>query len=85
MIKKSSLKGVLQTTTGIPVAEALIMIKEGSHEFNDIASISNELGEFAVSGIEIPGTYTLLIQHPSGSFTKTIAVSSPDKVIHLEI
>ncbi len=76
-----SVKGILKDTSGHPVANAIVMIKEGNHEFNDIASVSNGQGEFFVSNIVIPGRYTLQVQHDSGSFTKEINVQSADTVI----
>jgi hypothetical protein len=78
MEKRASVKGRLQTTNGKPVADAIVMIKEGSHEFNDMAAMSNEQGEFYVNNIVIPGWYILQIQHDSGSITKKIEVNSPN-------
>jgi Carboxypeptidase regulatory-like domain len=83
MEMRGSIKGVLKTNAGMPVSDAVIMIKEGSHEFNDIASVSNSDGEFYVSGIVIPGRYTLQVEHANGSFTKEINVTSADKVLSI--
>jgi len=78
MEKRASVKGRVQTTSGQPVADAIIMITQGSHEFNDMAAISNEQGEFYVSNIVIPGWYILQVQHDSGTITKKIEVNSPN-------
>lgn len=83
METRGSVKGILKNNTGKPVADAVVMIKDGSHEFNDIASVSNSQGEFFVSGIVIPGTYTLQIEHATGSITKEINVQSADSVIEI--
>lgn len=83
MENRSSIKGVLQNKDGRPLADAIIMIKDGSHEFNDIASVSNEQGEFFVSNIVVPGKYVLQIQHDSNSITKEINIQSPDTTIHI--
>lgn len=77
-----SVKGIINKA-GKPVADAIVMIKEGSHEFNDIASVTNESGEFYLSNIVIPGRYVLLIQHDSGSITKEINVQSADSIIRV--
>ncbi len=78
-----SAKGIIQNKAGKPVADAIVMIKEGSHEFNDIASVTNESGEFYLSNIVIPGRYVLLIQHDNGSITKEINVQSTDSIIRV--
>ena len=83
METRGSVKGILKNNAGRPIADAIVMIREGSHEFNDIASVSNEQGEFFVSNIVIPGSYTLQIQHDAGTFTKEINVQSADSVIEI--
>lgn len=85
MEKRASVKGILINKQGLPVADAVVMIKDGSHEFNDIASVSNELGEFFVSDIVIPGKYVLQIEQDSGSFLKEINVQSADSVISINL
>ncbi len=77
----SSVKGIVQNKAGRPVAGAIVMITKGSHGFNDMASVSNEQGEFFLSNIVIPGQYVLQIQHDNGSVTKTINVQSADSSI----
>ena len=49
METKGSVKGILKDKHGMPVADAAVMITGGTHEFTDIASISNGQGEFFVS------------------------------------
>jgi hypothetical protein len=83
MEKHGSIKGILKNKAGIPVGDAIIMIKESNHEFNDIASVSNSDGEFFVSDIVIPGRYVLQVQHDTGSFTKEINVTSADTVLSI--
>jgi Carboxypeptidase regulatory-like domain len=81
MPARSSVKGIIQNQAGQPVEGAIVMITKGSHEFNDMASVSNELGEFFLSNIAVPGQYVLQIQHDNGSVTKTINVQSADSSI----
>jgi hypothetical protein len=81
VLTRSSVKGIVQNKAGRPVADAIIMITKGSHEFNDIASVSNEKGEFFLSNVVIPGKYVLQIQHDNGIVTKTINVQSADSII----
>jgi Carboxypeptidase regulatory-like domain len=83
MENRGTIKGILQNTSGQPIADAVVMIKEGSAAFNDIASVSNEQGEFFVSGIVIPGRYVLQIQHENGTITKEINVSSADTILQI--
>lgn len=85
METRGSVKGILQNKTGRPLAGAVVMIKEGSHEINDIASVSNEQGEFFVSGIVIPGSYVLQVQHDNGTITREINVQSANTVIRVSI
>lgn len=85
METKGSVKGILKDKDGIPVADAAVMITGGSQDFNDIASISNGQGEFFVSGIVIPGTYTLHIQLENSSITKLINVQSADSVVQINL
>jgi Carboxypeptidase regulatory-like domain len=81
MPTRSSVKGIVENHTGQPIEGAVVMIKEGTYEFNDMASVSNEKGEFFVSNIVIPGRYVLQIEHNSNSVTKEINVQSADSII----
>ncbi|MBC7934745.1 MAG: hypothetical protein H7Y86_05210 [Rhizobacter sp.] len=83
MQTRSSVKGILKNKEGKPLADAVVMIKEGSHESNDIASVSNGQGEFYVSGIVIPGRYLLQIMHDNGTITKEVNIQSADIVIQV--
>jgi hypothetical protein len=80
---RSSVKGIIQNQAGRPVEGAVVMIKEGTYDFNDIASISNEKGEFFVSNIVIPGRYVLQIETNNNSVTKEINVQSADSIIRV--
>jgi hypothetical protein len=79
----SSVKGIIHNLAGQPVEGAVVMIKDGTYEFNDMASISNEKGEFFVSNIVIPGRYVLQIETNSNSVTKEINVQSADSIIKI--
>jgi hypothetical protein len=83
MPSSSSVKGVIHNQAGQPVEGAVVMIKEGTYEFNDMASVSNEKGEFFVSNIVIPGRYVLQIETNNNSVTKEINVQSADSIIRI--
>jgi hypothetical protein len=83
MPARSSVKGIIQNKAGQPVEGAVVMIKEGTYEFNDIASVSNQNGEFFVSNIVIPGRYVLQIENNNNSVTKEINVQSADSIIRV--
>lgn len=85
MSLRSSVKGIIHNQAGQPVEGAVVMIKEGTHEFNDMASVSNEKGEFFVSNIVIPGRYVLQIETNSSSVTKAINVQLADTVIRINL
>lgn len=85
MVTKSSVKGIIHNHAGRPVADAIVMIKDGSHSFPDIASVSNEAGEFFVSGIVIPGRYVLQIQQDTATIIREINVQSADTVIQIHL
>lgn len=80
---RSSIKGIIQNQAGQPVEGAVVMIKESTYEFNDIASVSNQKGEFFVSNIVIPGRYVLQIEGNGSSITKEINVQSADSIIRV--
>jgi predicted GTPase len=82
---RSSVKGIIHNKAGQPVEGAVVMIKEGTHEFNDMASVSNQTGEFFVSNIVIPGRYVLQIETNSNSVTKEINIQSADTVIRISL
>lgn len=48
MQTRSSVKGIVYDTAGMPVENATVMIIDGADDFEDIASISNEKGEFFI-------------------------------------
>ena len=65
MPKRATIKGILRDPAGKPIADAIIMIVSGTQEFNEIASLSNKKGEFSISSIVVPGTYTLQNPKPA--------------------
>lgn len=78
MSTRTSVQGVVHNASGQPVKDAAVMIVAGPAEFNDIASITNDNGEFSLSNIEVPGTYTLQIQGAQASITRQVHVSGND-------
>ena len=53
-----SVKGTAYNQQGKPLTDAVVMITDGSHSFQDMASISNEKGEFYLDNLTLPGSYT---------------------------
>ena len=78
-----SVKGIILDSTGSPVTDAVVMIKSGSHEFNEIASLSDENGEFYVSNIVVPGTYVLEINHGDTSITREVDIQSAERLLRI--
>jgi hypothetical protein len=80
-----SVKGVLHTANNQPVENAIVMITEGDYEFPDIASVSNEKGEFYLSNIHLPGNYTLQINSDDTSFKKKFFINTKDTVLEVKM
>ncbi|HVF96129.1 MAG TPA: carboxypeptidase-like regulatory domain-containing protein [Flavisolibacter sp.] len=80
MEKRSSVKGILRDASGQPVKEAVVMITDGSHEFNDMASVTNDSGEFYLSNVVVPGRYTLQIAGPAQTVTKEVSVTDSSAI-----
>ncbi|MBK8089537.1 MAG: carboxypeptidase regulatory-like domain-containing protein [Chitinophagaceae bacterium] len=78
-----SVKGILQTAGHRPVENAIVMITEGDYEFPDIASVSNEKGEFYLSNIHLPGNYTLQINSEDTSFKRKFFITAKDTVLQV--
>jgi hypothetical protein len=76
MATQTSVKGILQDSAGRPVPNAVVMIVDGSHEFNDMAAVTNDSGEFALPNVMVPGRYVLQIQ--GESVTQTMEVNLLD-------
>ena len=75
MESRSSIKGILQDSAGRPLSNAVVMITGGTHSFNDMASITNDSGEFYLSNVVVPGAYTLQIEANNESKKKEVNVS----------
>src|SRR5829696_1184229 len=73
MENRLSVKGILQDSSGQPIRDAAVMITDGPHEFNDMASMTNDSGEFYLSNIMVPGKYTLQIEANNQSKKKEVA------------
>ena len=83
METRGSVKGILQDESGKPVKDAIVMIVDGSSDFNDMASVSNDQGEFNISNVVIPGRYVLQIQGNNQQKRKEVNLSSTDSVIRI--
>jgi hypothetical protein len=82
METRVSVKGLLRDNAGQPVKDAIVMIAEGSHSHQDIASVTNDSGEFYLPNIVVPGKYTLQIRTGSGTVQKQVNLSN-DSTIEL--
>ena len=79
-----SVKGVLyKAATGQPVEGAMVMIAEGG-EHQDIASQSDAQGTFYLPEIQVPGTYTLLINYSNESRKITVNISK-DSILKIAL
>ena len=83
METRGSVKGILQDSSGKPVKDAIIMVVDGPSDFNDVASVSNDEGEFNISNVVIPGRYVLQIQGNNQQKRKEVNLSSADSVIRI--
>jgi hypothetical protein len=81
----TSVKGILLNSAGSPVADAIVMIKDSDYEFNDMASVSNENGEFFLSNIVVPGRYVLEIKYNNASITREVYVPSAQHIIRINL
>ena len=75
-----SVKGIVYNRQGKPLGDAVVMITDGSHPFQDMASISNEKGEFYLDNLTLPGSYTIQINRQGGPVSKTINLKETDSV-----
>jgi hypothetical protein len=80
MEQRLSVKGILLDTAGRPVPNAVVMIADGSHEFNDMASVTNDSGEFYLSNVVVPGRYVLQIEDNSGTKTKEVNLTDTSSI-----
>ena len=86
MSTNASINGmVFDAVSGKPVPNAIIMITGGTHEHPDIASQSDDDGQFALPSLEIPGTYNLLIQNNDVRKELTINIDSKDTVLKIPL
>ena len=77
-------KRILNSATGAPIEGAIVMIAEGSHEHPNIAAQSDEQGNFYLTNIQVPGTYTLLINYSNESKRLTVNITN-DSVLRIPL
>jgi hypothetical protein len=82
-MERGTVKGIITDSSGAPVADAVVMIVSGTTDFNDIASISSENGEFYMSNIGIPGTYVLQVQRNGNLLKKQVNIQSTDSIVRI--
>jgi len=83
METRGTVKGIIVDQSGKPVNDAIVMIVDGTTEFNDIASVSNEDGEFYISNVVIPGRYVLQIQGKNQKKIHEVNLQSKDIVVRI--
>lgn len=86
MNTNASINGkVFDAASGEPVSNAIIMITGGTHDHPDIASQSDDEGNFALPSLEIPGTYNLLINNNDVRKELTIQIDNKDTVLQIPL
>lgn len=81
----TSVKGVLyKSATGTPIEGAIVMIAEGSYEHPDIAAQTDDQGVFFLPNLQVPGTYTLLINYSNESKRLTVNITK-DSVLRIPL
>lgn len=86
MNTNASINGkVFDAASGQPVPNAIIMITGGTHDHPDIASQSDDEGNFALPSLEIPGTYNLLINNNDVRKELTIQIDNKDTVLQIPL
>ncbi len=75
---------VYKSATGKPVEGAIVMIAEGSYQHSDMASQTDEQGNFSLPNIQVPGTYTLLINYNNESKRVTLNITK-DSVLKIPL
>ncbi|HEY8896321.1 MAG TPA: carboxypeptidase-like regulatory domain-containing protein [Niastella sp.] len=81
----TSVRGVVyKSATGNPVEGAIVMIAEGSYQHSDMASQTDEQGNFSLPNIQVPGTYTLLINYNNESKRVTLNINK-DSVLRIPL
>ena len=71
---KVTISGVVTDQSLQPQEDVIVMIIDGSHEFPDLAAVTNEKGQFQLPGLETPGDYTLQFKKDEKTQTKKIYV-----------
>lgn len=80
-----NVQGIVYTSaTGTPVEGAIVMIAEGSYQHSDMAAQTDGQGNFSLPNIQIPGTYTLLINTGNESKRVTINITN-DSVLKIPL
>jgi hypothetical protein len=82
-MERGTVKGILRDQFGKPISDAVVMVVGGSNEFNDIASVSGDNGEFRISNVVIPGHYILQIQNNGQQKKKEVDLQNKDSVISI--
>jgi hypothetical protein len=81
----TSIRGIVyESATGNPVGGAIVMIAEGSYQHSDMASQTDEQGNFSLPNIQVPGTYTLLINYNNNSKRVTLNITK-DSVLKIPL
>ena len=83
MPHQASIKGIVTNSNGQPISEVIVMVTDGPYEFPDIASVSNEKGEFFLSNLYVPGKYTLQFRNGDSSVTQSVQISSENEVVRI--
>jgi hypothetical protein len=81
----TSVRGVVyKSATGSPVEGAIVMIAEGSYQHSDMAAQTDEQGNFSLPNLQVPGTYTLLINYSNESKRVTVNITK-DSILRIPL
>jgi Carboxypeptidase regulatory-like domain len=83
-MQTTGIKGILKDSSGRPVANAVIMVIDAPREFNDIASVTNEKGEFSLLDAAT-GKYTIQINYDNRSINKEVTIKPNDTTVIIKL
>ncbi|MFT3935334.1 MAG: carboxypeptidase-like regulatory domain-containing protein [Chitinophagaceae bacterium] len=82
---KKSIKGILIDQQGKPVFDAVITVAGSAQSLPDIASSTDEKGQFFIDNLQLPGSYTILINYMGESTSKVISLREADSVFTVQL
>lgn len=78
-----TVKGIVVDSAGQPVQGAVVIVAGGTGQFNDMAAVTNDSGEFQLPNLTLPGRYSLQIQSEGAIAQKEIQVGPQAETIRI--